>query len=166
MNQTVLTYLLYLAITIPLTVWVASALHQNGQIFLHDVFHGNDPLAAAVNRLLVIGFYLLNLGYVAYFLRASRVADSVALIETLSRKVGGVALIVGTVHLANVWLFNTFRKRAVREAAGIAPLRPDAFVAMPVPAMPAPAMPAPAMPAPAMPAPGTRPAPPAPPAMR
>lgn len=144
MNPTVLTYLVYLGITIPLTVWVARALHHHGEVFLHDVFHGDDTLAHAVNRLLVIGFYLLNLGYVAYFLRADRVVDSVGAVETLSRKVGGVALILGVVHLGNVWLFNTFRKRAVREAAGIPPVLPDTRLAPlpPFPQFAAPADPA------------------------
>lgn len=132
MNETVLTYLAYLAITIPLTVWVARALYRHGEVFLHDVFHGDDTLARAVNRLLVIGFYLLNLGYVAYFLRADAVNDSVEVIETLSAKVGGVALVLGVVHLANVWLFNTFRKRANREAAAVPPFPPDGRLAMPV----------------------------------
>lgn len=46
----------------PLTIWVARALQRYGKVFLLDVFDGDDVLAHAVNQLLVIGFYLLNLG--------------------------------------------------------------------------------------------------------
>lgn len=131
MNLTVTMYLLYLAITVPLTIWVARALHTHGSVFLVDVFHGNERLATAVNKLLVIGFYLLNLGYVAYFLRAGAVADGVTMMESLARKVGGVALMLGAVHFVNVWAFNTFRKRAVREAAGIPPVGAHAMMPPP-----------------------------------
>ena len=58
------TYLIYLAVSIALTIWVARTLHKNGRVFLVDVFHGNEALADSVNHLLVVGFYLINFGYV------------------------------------------------------------------------------------------------------
>jgi hypothetical protein len=131
MNNTVFTYLVYLAITVPLTVWVARALQRHGSVFLVDVFHGDQTLATSVNNLLVIGFYLLNLGYVTFFMKAAEVDNGIAMMETVARKVGGVAIVLATVHLANVWAFNTFRKRAVREAKGLPPVMPDAMLPAP-----------------------------------
>ena len=62
------TYLIYLALSIALTIWVARTLHKNGRVFLVDVFHGNETLADSVNHLLVVGFYLVNIGFVSpYF---------------------------------------------------------------------------------------------------
>jgi len=57
MTIAITTYLIYLAISIALTVWVARTLHKNGRVFLVDVFHGNEALADSVNHLLVVGFY-------------------------------------------------------------------------------------------------------------
>jgi hypothetical protein len=128
MNLTVATYLLYLAITIPLTLWVAHALHRHGQIFLNDVFSGDTNLAKAVNQLLVIGFYLLNLGYVALFMTSDAQVSSVRrLMEVLSAKVGAVAIVLGVVHLANVWAFNALRRRALLRAKSLPPLEPNGF---------------------------------------
>lgn len=128
MDMTVVAYLLYLALTVPLTVWVARALHRHGRLFLVDVFHGDAQLASAVNQLLVIGFYLLNLGYVAFFLATGRdVTTARQLVELLSTKVGGVALVVGLVHLGNVWAFNSFRRRAVLRARAIPPVAANAY---------------------------------------
>ena len=77
MNTIVITYLTYLALSIGLTVWVAQTLHKNGRVFLVDVFHGNEALADSVNHLLVVGFYLINLGYVTLALRiGTRVEDA------------------------------------------------------------------------------------------
>jgi len=141
MDLTVAAYLLYFAVTIPLTVWVARALHHHGQVFLNDVFNGDTNLAGAVNHLLVIGFYLLNLGYVALFMTTSATVGSPRrLMEVLSAKVGAVALVVGAVHFANLWAFNTFRRRAVLRAKALPPVEPNGFtpvmVAAPGPAVP------------------------------
>src|SRR6476660_1665021 len=61
---TVWTYLLYLPISVAMTIWVARTLHKNGRIFLVDNFQGNEPLADSVDHLLVVGFYLVNVGFV------------------------------------------------------------------------------------------------------
>nr|HNH83010.1 hypothetical protein [Acidobacteriota bacterium] len=69
MNIIVMTYLTYLVLSIILTIWVAQTLHKNGRVFLVDVFHGNIELADSVNHLLVVGFYLINLGYISLALK-------------------------------------------------------------------------------------------------
>jgi hypothetical protein len=123
----VLTYLLYFVLALPLTWWVARALHRYGTVFLVDVFHGDEVLSNAVNQLLVIGFYLLNLGYVALFMTSHTKVDSARrLLEVLSTKVGAVAIAVGIVHFGNVWAFNAFRRRAVQRGRPVPPVpQPD-----------------------------------------
>ena len=117
MDLTVMTYLLYLLLAVPLTTWVARALHRYGQVFLNDVFMCNDQLAHAVNQLLVLGFYLLNLGYVALFMTSTgSIGTGRRVLEVLSTKVGAVAIVLGLVHFANVWAFNAFRRRALTKA--------------------------------------------------
>lgn len=123
MDLTVATYLLYLAIAIPLTIWVATTLSRNGRLFLVDVFDGKSDLAEAVNRLLVVGFYLLNLGFVALYLRLSAPIDSArGVVEALSVKLGVVLLMLGVVHLTNVWVFNRIRRRSRLDAFRMAPV--------------------------------------------
>jgi len=130
MDTTVLTYLTYLAVAVPLTVWVATTLSRNGRVFLVDVFAGNDALADAVNRLLVVGFYLVNLGFVTLYLRVDReVADLQEMFEVLSVKLGIVMLTLGVLHFANVYVFNAIRRRHHLEQLRTAPLPPQAFVA-------------------------------------
>ena len=60
----VVTYLLYLVISVSLTIAAGLALSRSGRVFLRDVFGGDEALAEAVSRLLVVGFYLLTLGFV------------------------------------------------------------------------------------------------------
>lgn len=128
MDLNVLTYLLYLALALPLTLWVARSLHRYGKVFLLDVFEGDETLAHAVNQLLVIGFYLLNLGYVALFMTSHAKVDSTRkLFEVLSTKIGAVALVIGVVHFGNVWAFNALRRRAVQRARTVATAPPASY---------------------------------------
>lgn len=111
MNATVVTYLVYLALSVGLTVWTARTLTRNGDVFLLDVFRGEERLAEAMNRLLVVGFYLVNLGFVALNLQVgSPVWSTQDAIEALAPKLGGVALLLGIFHLANVVVLSQVRR--------------------------------------------------------
>ncbi len=113
MNYVILTYALYLPLTIALTVWVAKTLFTNGRVFLVDIFHGNEELADSVNRLLVVGFYLINIGYAVYTLQIFGSIDSAQIvIEKLSLKIGSIILILGGMHFLNLFVFFRLRSKA------------------------------------------------------
>lgn len=106
-------YLSYLAISIAVTIWVARTLHRSGRVFLLDAFHGNAPLADSVNQLLVVGFYLINLGYIALALKtAYPLADFRQVIELESTKIGIVLLILGAMHFFNMLVLARMRRRS------------------------------------------------------
>ncbi|HXQ70481.1 MAG TPA: hypothetical protein VN844_08350 [Pyrinomonadaceae bacterium] len=129
MNIVVSTYLVYLAISIALTVWVAHTLHKNGRIFLVDVFHGNEALADSVNHLLVVGFYLINMGYVTMALKLGYAINSAQEgIEALSVKIGMVLIVLGGMHFFNLFVFSRMRRRSVIH--NHPPVGPDAFTAV------------------------------------
>jgi hypothetical protein len=101
-------------LSIALTVWVAQTLFKNGRIFLVDVFHGNEALADSVNHLLVVGFYLINLGYVSLMLKITDpVTNAQASMEALSSKLGLVLLVLGAMHFFNLYVFNRIRSSAL-----------------------------------------------------
>lgn len=126
MSFTVYTYLLYLLISVALTVWVARTLFKNGRVFLVDVFRGNSDLADSVNHLLVVGFYLINLGYVALALKMGYEVSTLELsIEALSQKVGWVLLVLGGMHFFNLYIFSRIRRRATMDSY-LPPVEPDA----------------------------------------
>jgi hypothetical protein len=112
------TYLVYLALSIAATIWVARTLHRNGRIFLIDCFHGNKDLADSVNHLLVVGFYLINVGFVALALRFGVLAnDAKEALESLSTKMGLVLLVLGFMHFFNLAVFTSCRKKALNAKA-------------------------------------------------
>ncbi|MBS1731845.1 MAG: hypothetical protein JST02_00990 [Bacteroidetes bacterium] len=114
MNQVIIAYVLYLIITTILTIWVAKTLFRNGKIFLYDIFHGNKELADSVNNLLLVGFYLINIGYAVYTLQiTSGIGNAQDMFEKLSLKIGLIILILGFMHFMNLYIFFTLRKRAI-----------------------------------------------------
>jgi len=107
-------YLSYLTISVVLTVWVARTLHHNGRVFLLDAFHGNADLTDSVNHLLVVGFYLINIGYIALALKTTAQLVTVRqVIELESAKIGVVLMILGAMHFFNILVFAKMRRRGM-----------------------------------------------------
>ena len=116
MNYIIITYSFYLTITIALTIWVARTLFKNGKVFLVDIFHGNKELADSVNNLLLVGFYLINIGYAVYTLQVTSSINNIQeVIEKLSLKIGLIILILGAMHFFNLYIFFTLRKKATTD---------------------------------------------------
>ena len=119
------TYLTYLLISTAVTIWVARTLYSNGRAFLVDAFQGQESLADSVNHLLVVGFYLINLGWIVMTLRTHYQPDTVrAAIELLSDKVGTVLFVLGVMHFFNLFLFSRFRRRALDRLGALPPIAP------------------------------------------
>src|SRR5687768_13721980 len=101
MDPKLTMYLCYLGLSLVLTAWVARTLFRNGQVFLDEAL-GDARLAKSVNHLLVVGFWLLNAGFVAAAIQVDNtVTTAVEAVETLSVKLGLVLLVLGAVHLFN-----------------------------------------------------------------
>lgn len=130
MDYTVLTYAIYLMLSIAVTVWVARTLHRSGRVFLVTAFHGDETLADSVNHLLVVGFYLINIGWVTLALKAGvKPTDPAGVFELISYKIGIVLLVLGAMHFLNIYVFNKMRKNALWEKQG-PPIQPDETLAL------------------------------------
>ena len=92
-------------------------MHSRGRVFIVDAAEGNETLADSINGLLVVGFYLLNFGFVSLALRYGTKPHSLSeSIEFLATKVGLVLIVLGVVHFFNLWWISKMRRRARHEA--------------------------------------------------
>lgn len=124
MDPSVPTDLTYVLLSALLTVWVGRTLTRNGKVFLGDVFRNNMRLAEAMNQLLVVGFYLINLGFVALFLRTIGKVNTLRdAFETLSTKLGVVLVVLGVLHLTNVVIFSRVRRRSLINDFAVTPVQ-------------------------------------------
>ena len=110
-------YAVYLAVSLTVTMWVARTLHRNGRVFLVEAFHGNAELADSVNQLLVVGFYLINVGYVTLVLSTTAsLTDLRHAIELVCDKLGVVLLVLGFMHFFNLLVLHKMRRRGPEQA--------------------------------------------------
>ena len=114
------TYLTYIAISIFITVFVSRTLSKNGKIFLVDGFGGNIDLATSVNHLLVVGFYLLNLGFVLLRMKTNvNISSLEESIVYLSSGLGFVLFALGVAHFFNMFVIHKFRSTYIRKTTAI-----------------------------------------------
>jgi hypothetical protein len=113
----VVTYLAYLLVSIGLTLLVGHALARNGRAFLLDVFGTSGP-AEAISNLLVVAFYLINLGFIALTMRtAGDISSARQAIQLLAAKIGVVLLVLGALYLIDIVVLTRLRRRQRPQAA-------------------------------------------------
>ena len=114
----VTVYVLYLLISVVLTIVTATILARSGRIFLTHMLGGDEALGQAISRLLAVGFYLLNLGFVILAMRdTGSVHSTQQAIQVLSTKLGEAVLVIGVLHLVNVFALTRVGRRAGRSPA-------------------------------------------------
>lgn len=118
MNYNIITYSIYIPVTLALSVWIAKTLHKNTKAFLIERFHQNDALATSTNNLIQTGFYLMALGFSFMKMKISSggyydshqnyihtgLASTQQTIEELSLKIGSFTLILGLLLFLNFFI--------------------------------------------------------------
>lgn len=118
-----IAYALYLVITIGITIWVARTLSENGIVFLVQCFGQNDELARSTNHLLVVGFYLVNIGFITLTLSLGTEPTTVPeAIRFLSSKVGLAVIVLGAMHFFNMGAIAQFGRKVNGWLADQAPV--------------------------------------------
>ena len=114
-SKILIGYLLYLPITILLTLYVSRILFKNGKLFMIDIFKGKEEIALATNQLFKVGFYLINIGFALMIMgiHSYRFNDTYQnLVEILSSKIGGFTIYLGIMLFFNLFLFFRGRKKS------------------------------------------------------
>ena len=105
-------YALYLLISLGMTVWVAHTLHNHGEVFLVECFGHNERLARSTNDLLVVGFYLINIGWILLTLEyGTEPATWTDVIKFVSSKVGLAVVVLGGMHFFNMHAIARFGRK-------------------------------------------------------
>jgi hypothetical protein len=109
------SYALYLLASLGMTVWVARTLSSNGEVFLIDCFGHDAVLARSTNHLLVVGFYLVNIGFILLALRFGETPATVPdAIRFVASKVGLAVMVLGGMHFFNMHAIARFGRKVGR----------------------------------------------------
>lgn len=112
MNYNILSYSIYLPVTFYITFVVGRICFENGEVYLHRLMDEHPDTVKAMNRLLLIGYYLLNLGYAAIMLSDWPVIINLSQAFLLSfTRIGTILFILGIMHYNNMLLTYLISKR-------------------------------------------------------
>jgi len=136
----IMTNLLYFAISLALVAVVGRALSRSGAAFLPEMFGDRGGVAEAVNRLLVVAFYLLSCGFIALTMPVwAHVGSAGQALQLLSAKVGELLLVLGVLHVASTVVFARLRRgRSWAPPGGPGGLAPRTTAGLGGPGSPAP----------------------------
>lgn len=124
---TTAAFVIYITLSIGITVYVSRTLSRNGLPFLIEGFAGKTALAESTNHLLVVGFYLVNLGFVLLRMQTNiRIHSINELIIYQTSGIGLVLLILGAMHFFNMLVIRSFVRsmQALPEAKAAKKLDP------------------------------------------
>ena len=111
------TYLAYILLSLGITFWVGRTLNRNGRIFLLENYEDKPQLADAINQMLLVGFYLINIGYIAYTMRIRGMGpeDWAQSLEFLSTKIGAMAIVLGIMHFGLMFALQSYANTAAKK---------------------------------------------------
>lgn len=111
-NYNVISYFVYLTFTFYVTVIVGRILYKRGLPFLLDMFSNNETLANILNKSLLLGYYLINLGFTTVSINTFyHIASSTQLVEELSKRIGLNIMSIAIIHYLNLFTFSHFSKQ-------------------------------------------------------
>jgi hypothetical protein len=92
-------------------VYVGRYFYSNGRIFIISLFNGNVALADQVNKLLLIAYYLFNIGYSFLKLRQwQRINTIEILFSSLASNIGVLTFILALTHYFNMLIIYRLSK--------------------------------------------------------
>ncbi len=108
-----IAYTVYAILTYLITVRVGWLCYKNGLYFV-ELAVEEAHLAVSVNKLLLLGYYLINLGYITLMIYSwEPIRAWQQLVESLSQKTGLIVLILGTMHFLNIFVLYLFSKKRI-----------------------------------------------------
>lgn len=124
--ETIVVYCLYLGASLGVTVKVGSMLHHHGTVFLTHHLQGQEALARSINNLLLVGFYLINIGYILMVMNAQRYGisrqlnslDLASCLDFLSTHLGVILFSLGAVHFALLRVLVLWKPKLNRSLQG------------------------------------------------
>ncbi len=109
----ILAYIVYLLITFIITIIVGRICYRNGHCYIHEILADDEHLGDNINKLLLTGYYLFNLGYATIMIYTWHQVTSVSmLISSISYMAGRIILTLAVMHYMNmacIYLFGRTR---------------------------------------------------------
>ncbi len=103
MNLNLLSYLLFFPAMLAIAVYVAQVCHRHGRIWMLRIFHDDAAFVDAVNNILLVGCYVVNLGYIALCVAHwEPIAGVDEMIGALRTRIATILFTLAALHYQNI----------------------------------------------------------------
>ncbi len=108
-----LAYSIHLLISSFITFYVGWRCYVHGIVWLNELLQ-NEQISLAVNRILLVCYYMVNIGYIIWSLSTwQRIHNPIEMINALGFKIGGITLILSLLHYLNIATILFFSKKII-----------------------------------------------------
>lgn len=114
MNLNILGYSIYLIITTLIIIKVGKICYRNGNIYVAELIPKHIDLCHRTNQLLLLGYYLLNIGYCAMTLISwETIASYPRLVEVIALKSATIIGIIAVMHYINIYVLTKYIQKLI-----------------------------------------------------
>lgn len=114
MNLNIIAYLIYFSITGIIIVKVGRICYNNGNIFVSQLIPNHEDLCHKINQVLLVGYYLLNIGYCAMTIISwEKIENITQLIEVITSKSAFIIIAIAVMHYINIILLTNYIKKLI-----------------------------------------------------
>ncbi|EJG01788.1 MULTISPECIES: hypothetical protein [Flavobacterium] len=114
MNFNIIGYLIYLGITTFIILKVGKICYKNGNIYVADLIPNHADICQKINHVLLLAYYLLNIGYCAMTLISwQKIISSTQVIETICTKTAVIIFIISILHYLNILIITKYIQKLI-----------------------------------------------------
>ena len=111
-RMNITAYIVYIIITWLITVKVGHLFYKNGRYYILGILKGDEVFTDFINKILLLCYYLTNLGYAAVMLRLWKTISSFTeLVASVSSMTGRIVLSLAIIHYVNMYAIIIIGKR-------------------------------------------------------
>lgn len=115
MNLNIIAYIIYLCITTIIILKVGKICYKNGNIFVSELIPNHSDICQKINQVLLLGYYLLNIGYCAMTLISwQKILSLTQLIETIGTKTAIIIFIISLLHYFNIIILTRYIHKLIQ----------------------------------------------------
>lgn len=115
MNYNIIGYLLFLAIITFIVIKVGKICYDNGNIFVAGLIPDHKELCQQLNKILLIAYYLVNIGFSATTLiQWKKIISIIQLIEIISIKTAIIITILSILHYLNLFIITNYIQKIIK----------------------------------------------------
>lgn len=115
MNLNIIGYTIFLLITTYIIIVVGKLCYRNGNIFVLELIPNHKELCHQINKILLIGYYLINIGYCAMTLVSwSAITNFTELVSIISSKTAVILGILAILHYLNIFILTNYIQKLIK----------------------------------------------------